>query len=128
MKLTPEQEAQIARERATEPGKTSFLIEPTADQDAEMARAIVEEEAGRAENIARCRRLEELLREDTLLGALRRAIEADDASYDELASKSGLSADALRNFHWGDGGLTSDEIDRLAGALRMHLVPEASAT
>jgi hypothetical protein len=90
-----------------------------------MEQAIELEEAGKAETIARCLRLEELLREDSIFGALRRGIENSELSYEAISSTSGMTIERLRDFFWGDApDLTGQELDRLAKALRLHLVPD----
>ena len=96
-------------------------------EDAALARAIAEEDAGQAENVARCRHLQVLLREDSLLGALRRAIDATELDYPDLAKNAGLEPEQLREFFWGDAHLSDAEVDRLASTLNLKLVPiEAS--
>lgn len=93
------------------------------DDDAAMVHAIAEEDAAQAENSARCRQLEVLLNEDSLLGALRRAIDAVELDYPELAAKAEVPSERLRDFFWGDAHLSGAEVDRLAAALGLKLVP-----
>jgi ribosome-binding protein aMBF1 (putative translation factor) len=123
MRLTPQQREQIELEKALSPGKSSFLIAPTPQQDEELKRELELEEAGQAATIARCRHLEELLVEDSLLGAIRRAIDDSDVSREQIAARSLVDPDRLKRFFWGDDELRSEELDRLARALGLRIVP-----
>jgi hypothetical protein len=119
--MTPEQESSIRRQFRERRG--SRLVEMSAEGDAALARAIEREESGKAENIARCRRLEQLLKEESLAGDLRRGIEADDRDYPTLSAASGLELERLRSFFWGEGDLSIEEIDQLTKALHLRLAP-----
>jgi hypothetical protein len=122
MKLTPEQEAQIERECSADPSRSSFLIKPTSEQDRILAGEISREDAAQAANVARCRRLESLLKQDSLSGALRRALDEAEMSRDEIAGAAGIEPTHLADFFWGDLDLQANEIDRLAKALQLRLV------
>lgn len=119
--MTLEQETRIRRDFVETSG--SRLVELTPEEDVALARGIEEEEAGKAENIAHCRHLKELLKEDSLAGDLRRGIENDARDYPDLASAAGLKTEQLRDFFWGDGDLSIAEIDRLTKALHPRLAP-----
>ncbi len=123
MRLTPEQEAQIAKQQTLDPSRTSFVIDLTPEQDAAQARAIEQEEAGKAETIARYQHLRKLMAEDSIFGVLRTTLEERDLPHDAVAREAGLERQRLTDFLWGDADLSAEEIDRLARALHLHLVP-----
>jgi hypothetical protein len=97
-------------------------MSPSAD---DLARAIAEEEAGRAANVEGFKRLQELLQEDTVQGALRRALEGVEGSHFEVAKAAAIDTNRLKGFYWGDSDLIGEEIDRLARVLHLQLVPSA---
>lgn len=114
-------EERIRREFKETP--TSRLVTLTPEQDDELRRVIELEEAGKAETIARYQHLRKLMAEDSIFGVLRTTLEEGDFSHDAVAGEAGLDRQKLTDFLWGDAELTADEIDRLARALRLHLVP-----
>lgn len=97
-------------------------MSPSAD---DLARSIAEEEAGKATNVEGFKRLQELLSEDTVQGALRRALEEVEGSHFEVAKAARIETDRLKDFYWGDADLVGEEIDRLARVLHLQLVPSA---
>jgi hypothetical protein len=70
------------------------------------------------------RRLQDLLHEDTVQGALRRALDSIEGSDIDLARNAAIEPKHLKDFYWGDADLAGEEIDRLARALHLHLMPE----
>lgn len=127
MKLTPQQEREIEDQRRADPNCTSFLMTSTPEQDAEDERKYREEMAGKEANIAYLVRLDRLLAEQTLSGALRRAIEHSESSWEKLGTASGVSVERLRNFFGGDLELNIAEFERLADALGLRLVESQTA-
>jgi hypothetical protein len=123
MQLTPEQRADIERQRRENPGARIF-IKHTPEQAEEHRRAFEEEEAGREANIAYARKLFAALEEPGFSGDLRRAIAASRKLPSDLASSVGVSVSVLEDFLDGDASLPSDVVDRLVTLLRLKLVME----
>jgi len=61
--------------------------------------------------------------EDTLSGALRRAIHKHDLSLTQIAKYCAISVDELDEFLTGENDLPSSVIDRLVNVLGCELVP-----
>jgi hypothetical protein len=126
MKFTPEQETQFERERRENPDKTSFIFDPTPEQEAELEAAAQLELDHKDETIAWLRRHEELLAEDSFLGSLRRALDASKKSWADLERTSEVPAARIEQFFMGDADLTQNDIDRLVRTLGLQLVPANS--
>ena len=69
------------------------------------------------------RRLQDLLHEDTVQGSLRRALDSIEGLDLDLARTASIEPKHLKDFYWGDAELSGEEIDRLARALHLQLVP-----
>jgi hypothetical protein len=123
VKFTPEQEREIARQRAERPSQTSFVFRPTPDQERYLEEAAQEELARKSEIIQSFRELDELLREDSIAGALRRAIDQAMEDLKELAAITAIERERLHDFFVGDVELTQAELERLAAHFRLQLVP-----
>lgn len=123
MQLTPEQLADIERQRRENPGARIF-IKHTPEQAEERRRAVEEEEAGREANIAYARKLFAALEEPGFSGDLRRAIGATQRLPSELARELEVDAKLLDDFMAGDAELPTDVVDRLVDHLRLKLVME----
>jgi len=67
-------------------------------------------------------RLQNLLHEDTVQGALRRALDSLEGSDLDLARIASIEPKHLKDFYWGDAELAGEEIDRLARVLHLQLV------
>lgn len=125
MQLTPEQRADIERQRSDEPERRRFLLALTPEQREEYRRAVAEEMASRPENIRRSRALLAALREPTFSGWLRRMIAKSAVPHDELARRIGLDVERINGFLCGHETLSSDVIDQLAAEL--GLTPDIEA-
>jgi hypothetical protein len=68
------------------------------------------------------RRLQILLHQDTVQGALRRALDSIEGSNLDLARSASIEPKHLKDFYWGDADLAGEEIDRLARVLHLQLV------
>ena len=68
-------------------------------------------------------RLQELLHQDTVQGALRRALDSIEGIDFDLARMASIAPDHLKAFYWGDAELTGEEIDRLARVFHLQLKP-----
>ncbi|MBX3444247.1 MAG: hypothetical protein KF774_17730 [Planctomyces sp.] len=123
MQLTPEQKAQIAREKAANPDRRSFTIESTPEQSEFLRRARDAEEADKEATRVRVLRHKSLLAEGTFGGSLRRAIKADGRTWAEHEQASGVPAGRVESFYFGDLELTLDETNRLVASLGLQLVP-----
>ena len=124
--LTPEQRAELERQKSTHPADRRVHLELTEEQQLLRSEAALLEQAGQKENIAAYRRMLVAEREPTLSGDLRRAINASNCRPAELAKTLGITALQLDAFRCGDETLPSDVIDRLAAMLGMTLVPTSS--
>lgn len=120
MLLTPEQRADIDRQRREHPGRR-IVISLTPEQEEERRHVREIELAGMVENKAHARKVLEALREDSFSGQLRRAIAASRRSRRELAERIGVDAEILEEFFAGEGELASHVIDRLAAELGLQL-------
>jgi hypothetical protein len=69
------------------------------------------------------KRLQDLLHEDTVQGALRRALDSLEGRDFDLARSAAIDPGHLKDFYWGDAELNGEEIDRLARVLHLQLVP-----
>lgn len=121
MERTPEQLAEIARQRAANPTARGVHIEFTPEQREEylcLANAV---DAGREEDIAHVRALETAAREPGFSGDLRRAIMAARIASAQLAEQIGVPVNDFENFRAGRQVLTSDVIERLIDVLGLHL-------
>lgn len=123
MKLTPEQKADIERQRSENPG-ARLHVELTPEQRAQRRQAVAEEEAGRAANIAAHHARQAAAREPSLTGGLRRAINASGRRPEELSAAAGIDVHLLSDFRAGTAVLPSDAVDRLAGTLGLRLMAE----
>ena len=83
----------------------------------------VEKEIDREAHIDGYKRLQDLLHEDTVQGALRRALDAIEGPDFDLARSASIEPRHLKDFYWGDAELNGEEIDRLARVLHLQLVP-----
>jgi len=119
--LTPEQRAEIERQRREHPGRR-IVISLTPEQERERRQVREIELAGMDENKAHARKVLAALREDSFSGQLRRAIAASRRPRSELAAQIGIDAENLERFFCGEGELASHVIDRLAAELGLQLV------
>lgn len=124
--LTPDQQAELERQKTAIPSGGHMSLELTEDQRRRVRDAAEAEQAHKEENIAAYRRMLAAEREPTLSGDLRRAIKSSGHQPSELAELVGLTPLELDAFRCGDVALPSNVLDRLAAALGMTLVPTAS--
>jgi hypothetical protein len=125
MKLTPEQRAEVERQRRENPGQR-IMIQFTPEQKEEYERAVEEEEASREANIAFVKRMDAATDEPGFSGDLRRAIRSSRRDQRELARELGIEVQLLEAFRAGDAALPSDVVDRLVALLGLKLVPLAN--
>jgi hypothetical protein len=121
MKLTPEQKRQVELDRAI--GRSSSSVELTSEQLAELKVAQEMEASRRNEHLTSIRRLDCLLEEDSFVGCIRRAINESERSWADHARESGVPADRIEDFFYGEAELSLTETDRLIRTLGLHLVP-----
>jgi hypothetical protein len=124
MKLTTEQRDEIERQRRSEPGRRSFMLQFTPEQRDEYRRIAAEEDAGREENVAWLKKLRAAEQEHGFSGDLRRAINTSRRPLRELAETLGVSLDVLQAFRAGEGPLPTDVVDRLTELLNLRLMAE----
>ncbi|MGD9855466.1 MAG: hypothetical protein AB7U20_11020 [Planctomycetaceae bacterium] len=117
MQLTPEQRADMQRQLEENPDRRSFRMEFTPEQRAEWERAVTEEEADRPANMARLKRMDGAIAEESLSGEVRRAIRDARRPYITLAAEVGVTPQQLLDFRSGDAPLSSDALDRLIDVL-----------
>lgn len=121
IELTPEQRAEMDRQRAANPAARGVYVEFTPEQREEylkLARAV---DAGREEDIAHVRAIEAAAREPGFSGDLRRAIRAARIPSQQLADRIGIPVTDFEDFRAGQHVLTSDVIDRLIDVLGLKL-------
>ena len=122
MQLTPEQRAEVERQRRDNPGQR-IMIQFTTEQAEDYRRAVEEEEASREANIAAVKRKDAAAAEPGFSGDLRRAIKSSRRDHRELAQTLGIDVQLLEAFRAGDAALPSDVVDRLVAVLELKLVP-----
>jgi len=122
MKLTPEQEEEIKRQRRADRSRRNFQIELTARQSIEREELIRVEESGREDNRAMARRQLAARNERGFRGELRRAMPRKFRGRLELAETVGLDPNLLEQFYLGQAELTSSDVDRLTESLGLQLV------
>jgi len=87
MKLTPEQQTQLARAKSV--GEKHVAVSFTPRQKAEREAAVQQELAGREENLNRLRKIKAAAEQVGFLGDLRRAIALSRRPVQELAAEIG---------------------------------------
>jgi hypothetical protein len=98
----------------------------TAAEKAAWEAAVAEAESEVPETLEYFRKATAAAAEETFSGELRRAIHHvhdRQMTLDALLAAAGIPWDALEPFMVGEASLPSDVIDRLAGALGLHLQP-----
>jgi hypothetical protein len=124
MKLTPEQQADIARQKAANPGARHFRFQATTEQAAEW-RAAAEAAESHKEQIAEdYRKLVKAAEEEGFSGWLRRAIGRAGRPIRKIAADANIDFRLLHEFRMGDATLPSDAIDRIIAALGLALAEE----
>jgi hypothetical protein len=124
MQITPEQRAEIERQRALTPGRRSFMLDFTPAQREEYLRIAAQEDASADANLDWLRKCRNAEREPGFSGDLRRAINAARRAPRALAGELGIDVDVLQQFRAGDASLPSDVVDRLVAALGLRLMAE----
>lgn len=124
MQLTPEQQAEIERQRSD--GRRRLHVTMTDEQRAEYRRLVALEDAGMEENKAYARKLMAAAAEPGFSGDLRRAIGRSRHSPDELAVEIGVAPELLDRFCTGEADLPTAAIDRLVETLGLRLMAEIS--
>ena len=117
MQLTPEQRAEIDRQRREQPGKRRYVLTFTPEQREQYRRAVAEEMASRDANTRRARPMLAALREPTFSGWLRRAIATSGIPHDDLAARAGADVAQINGFLVGESTLDSHVIDQLISLL-----------
>lgn len=105
---------------STQPIKRSSR-ELTADEAARIQkyRAAIADEL--PDLVARNQLRKDAAEEQTLTGAIRRAIHASGISIAKIAEQSGITLIMLDEFLTGERTLRSDVLDKLAAALRLEI-------
>ena len=119
--LTPEQRERVHRRE---------LIEFTPEQEVYWRRSVEEAERERPQVAEQFRRIETAAKEQTVSGAIRRAVPRCGIDLAALAFKAGVSMDLFGDFLEGMAPLPSDAIDRLAQVMGVKVtdaVPEHAA-
>jgi DNA-binding MarR family transcriptional regulator len=122
IQLTPEQQEQVRL--AKQAGERRVVVRTTPDQDAEIERAIAEEDGAMEENKVDARQRNAALREPGFAGDLRRAIARSRRPYSELAGLIGVTEEQIDAFCAGDGELPSAAVSRLVDVLGLRLMAE----
>lgn len=122
MQLTPQQKEQLRQAKAA--GETRVSIQFTPEQKRDWAAAVEQEMAGKAENIAHIRKIQEAATKPGFFGDVRRAISASRRPVDELAAEIGVDARLLSEFRSGDAELPAIALDRLMQTLNLRLMQE----
>lgn len=126
MERTPEQLAEIERQRAVDPTARGIHIELTPEQRNEYQRLAKAVDAGQESDRAHVRAIEAAAREPGFSGDLRRAIMGAGIPIAELSARCGISATTMEEFRAARLALTSDAIDRLIEALGLQLTATSS--
>ncbi len=122
MKLTPQQRAELERQRLQSPQASRAVIQLTDAQRNEYQRQVAKELSYRDQVIQDSRPLLEALYEPGFSGDLRRAIAGCGIDHHRLCEQVHVDVNHLNAFLSGKSPLSSDMIDRLAPALGLTLV------
>jgi hypothetical protein len=125
MRLTPEQEKQVAQARTV--GEKRVTLDFTPQQRAEWEAVVEQELAGREENAARLRKIRAAAQHPGFFGDVRRAIAFSRRPVHELAVQIGVDPALLSDFRAGEADLPSHALDRLIDALGLRLMREIPA-
>jgi hypothetical protein len=125
MRLTPEQENQVARARTV--GEKRVTLEFTPEQRAEWEAVVEQELAGKEENAARFRKIKAAAEQPGFFGDVRRAIAFSGRPIHELAVQIGVDSTLLSDFRAGEAELPSGALDGLIEALGLRLMREIPA-
>src|SRR3954464_2596013 len=98
IELTPEQRAEMDRQRAANPNARGVHVDFTPEQLEEWRQLVREVEAGREQDTAHFRAIQAAERESGFAGDLRRSISAAKVPSDELAERIGVSTRELEDF------------------------------
>ncbi len=99
------------------------IVELTPEQEERLRQAQEDEEQCREQTIETGHRLKSAAEEQTVSGALRRAVHAHAGpGVTVLARKTGIPREALNAFLEASGTLSSEQIDRLAAEIDCQLV------
>lgn len=121
IELTPEQRAEMDRQRAANPQARGVYVDFTPEQ-AEQYRLLAREvDAGRDQDLAHIRAVEAAAHEPGFSGDLRRAIMAARIPSDLFAARIGVPIREFEDFRAGHHLLTSDVIERLIDVLGLKL-------
>ncbi len=124
MKFTPQQQADIDRQKAADPAARHLTSKATPEQAAEIRNSARQAETQKAEIEEEYHRVVAASEEEGFSGWLRRAIRRAKRPVQKLAGEAKIEIDLLRDFRVGDATLPSDAVDRLVAALDLTLVEE----
>jgi hypothetical protein len=122
MKLTPEQQTQLAQSKAV--GEKRVVLSHTPQQKEEWRATVQQELADKEENVDRFRKIKTAAEQVGFLGDLRRAIALSRSSVQELAAEIGVDWRLLSDFRAGEAELPSPALDRLVASLGLRLMQE----
>jgi hypothetical protein len=127
MQLTPQQRADVDRQKSQAPGARHVFFKATPQQAAELDVKAEEIEADRAGIEAHYRKLVSASAEPGFSGWLRRRIRQDGRPIRKIAETAHIDLDDLTAFRVGDATLPTDAVDRLVETLGLTLVEEPGA-
>jgi hypothetical protein len=127
MQFTPDQLAELERQKAADPGARHFRFVPTPEQAAELMAEGEQAESERSDLEAIFRRIVAASEEEGFSGWLRRAIRRARQPVEEIARRSQIDAEVLTAFRTGESTLPSDAVDRLVATLGLQLVDQPAS-
>jgi hypothetical protein len=124
IQFTPQQRAEIERQRADQPAARHLRFQATAEQAAEIRRAAAAADSAKKAVEREFAMIVAAAAEPGFSGWLRRAIRNAQRPIQELALEAGIDAEQLRAFRRGEATLPSNAVDRLVLLLGLTLVEE----
>lgn len=122
IELTPDQREQVRRAR--EAGERRIVLATTPNQDAEIERAVAEEDALKEQNREQARKRHLAQAEPGFTGDLRRAIVRSHQPLTEIAEAIDIPEERLDSFCAGESELPTDAVGRLVSLLGLRLMAE----
>jgi len=127
MQLTPEQRAEIDRQKGEKPESRHLYFKATSGQAAQLQTQARKSESEKPQIEADYHKLVAASEEPGFSGWLRRRIRQDGRPIRKVAEAAAVELTELSAFRLGEGTLATDAVDRLMETLHLKLVEEPSS-
>jgi ribosome-binding protein aMBF1 (putative translation factor) len=122
MEVTPEQQQQIQRAKAT--GESRVNLAFTDQQKADWQRAAREEQDERDATIGQMEKIRDAARQPGFFGDVRRALASSRRPVSELATTIGVEQNVLSDFRAAEAELPAQALETLIAELGLRLMQE----